>query len=93
MQYHQGQLTVPRQVAQLRAIGVCISKRQVMRLLNNGQEAFLAEAQYVLRAGLETANWITVNDTGARHKASNSVCTRSAMITSPGSAPQTTRAY
>jgi hypothetical protein len=76
MQYHQGQLTVPRLVAQLQAIGVCISKRQVMRLLNNGQEEFLAEAQDVLRAGLETANWITVDDTGARHKASNSVCTQ-----------------
>jgi hypothetical protein len=30
----------------------------------------------VLRAGLETATWITVDDTGARHKASNSVCTQ-----------------
>src|SRR3954449_4909712 len=30
-QYHQGQVTVPRLVAQLRAIGVLISKRQVVR--------------------------------------------------------------
>src|SRR3954465_12231337 len=35
-QYHQGQVTVPRLVAQLRAIGVLISKRQVVRLLNAG---------------------------------------------------------
>jgi hypothetical protein len=76
LQYHQGQLTVPRLVAQLRAIGVCISKRQVMRLLNSGQDEFVAEARDVLRAGLETANWITVDDTGARHKASNHVCTQ-----------------
>jgi hypothetical protein len=76
LQYHQGQLTVPRLVAQLQAIGVCISKRQVMRLLNSGQDEFLAEARDVLRAGLETANWITVDDTGARHKASNHVCTQ-----------------
>src|SRR3954452_1098194 len=35
-QYHQGQVTVPRLVAQLRAIGILISKRQVVRLLNAG---------------------------------------------------------
>src|SRR5689334_13486069 len=50
-QYHQGQVTVPRLVAQLRAIGILISKRQVVRLLNAGQDAFLAEAREVLRAG------------------------------------------
>jgi hypothetical protein len=38
MQYHQGQVTVPRLVAQLRGIGVAISKRQVMRLLIAGQD-------------------------------------------------------
>jgi hypothetical protein len=77
-QYHQGQVTVPRLVAQLQAIGVNISKRQVMRLLIAGQDEFLAEARDVLRAGLETANcnWITVDDTGARHKGSNGVCTQ-----------------
>ena len=75
-QYHQGQVTVPRLVAQLRAIGVSISKRQVMRLLIVGQDAFLAEARDVLRAGLQTASWITVDDTGARHKAANGFCTQ-----------------
>jgi len=75
-QYHQGQVTVPRLVAQLQAIGVNISKRQVMRLLIAGQDEFLAEARDVLRAGLETASWITVDDTGARHKGSNGVCTQ-----------------
>ena len=75
-QYHQGQVTVPRLVAQLRAIGVSISKRQVMRLLIAGQDAFLAEAREVLRAGLQTASWITVDDTGARHKTRNGFCTQ-----------------
>jgi hypothetical protein len=70
-QYHQGQVTVPRLVAQLRAIGVSISKRQVMRLLIRGQDAFQTEARDVLRAGLQTADWITVDDTAARHKAAN----------------------
>jgi len=75
-QYHQGQVTVPRLMAQLQAIGVSISKRQVMRLLIAGQDAFLAEARDVLRAGLQSANWITVDDTGARHKAGNGFCTQ-----------------
>ena len=45
-----------------------------MRLLIAGQDEFLAEAQDVLRAGLRTASWITVDDTGARHKAGNGFC-------------------
>ena len=76
MQYHQGQVTVPRLMAMLQAIGVNISKRQVVRLLIAGQDAFLAEARDVLRTGLETASWITVDDTGARHKGANGVCTQ-----------------
>ena len=75
-QYHQGQVTMPRLLAQLQAIGVSISKRQLGRLLIGGQDEFLAEARDVLRAGLETASWITVDDTGARHKGANGVCTQ-----------------
>ena len=75
-QYHQGQVTVPRLLAQLQAIGVSISKRQLVRLLIGGQDAFLAEARDVLRTGLQTASWITVDDTGARHKGRNGVCTQ-----------------
>ena len=67
---------MPRLVEQLRAIGVSISKRQVMRLLIAGQDVFLAEARDVLRAGLQSASWITVDDTGARHKAANGFCTQ-----------------
>jgi hypothetical protein len=75
-QHHQGQVTVPRLVAQLQALGVSISKRQAMRLLIASQDDFLAEASEVLRAGLRTASWITVDDTGARHKAANGFCTQ-----------------
>src|SRR3974377_2262309 len=73
-QYHQGQMTVPRLVTLLRDLGIFISKRQVVRLLIEGQDGFLAEARDVLRAGLSSAAWITVDDTGARHKASNGFC-------------------
>ena len=72
-QYHQGQVTVPRLVALLEAIGIEVSKRQVVRLLIGRQGRFLDEASEVLlRAGLETA----VDDTGARHKAANGFCTQ-----------------
>jgi Transposase IS66 family len=75
-QYHQGQATVPRLVAQLRAVGIAISKRQVMRLLIGDQRRFLDESRDVLRAGLASAAWITVDDTGARHRAANGSCTQ-----------------
>ncbi len=75
-QYHQGQVTVPRLVTLLGAIGIEVSKRQVVRLLISRQDRFLGEARDVLRAGLETAAWITVDDTGARHKATNGFCTQ-----------------
>jgi hypothetical protein len=75
-QYHQGQMTVARLVALLRSLGILISKRQVIRLLIEGQDGFLGEAREVLRAGLCSAAWITVDDTGARHKASNGFCTQ-----------------
>ena len=75
-QYHQGQVTVPRLVEQLRGFGLSISKRQVVRLLIAGQDRFLGEARAVLRAGLSSATWITADDTGARHKAANGFCTQ-----------------
>ena len=75
-QYHQGQMTVPRLVTLLRGLGIFISKRQVVRLLIEGQDGFLTEARDVLRAGLSSAAWITVDDTGARHKARNGFCTQ-----------------
>ena len=75
MQYHQGQVTVERLVVQLQAVGVSISKREVMRLLIDRQDDFLDENREVLRAGLETADWISVDDTGARHRGANAVCT------------------
>jgi len=75
-QYHQGQVTVARLVTLLEAIGIAISKRQLVRLLINGKDRFIAEARAVLRTGLETAAWVTVDDTGARHKAVNGFCTQ-----------------
>ena len=75
-QHYQGQVTTPRLTEQLNDFGIAISKRQVHRLLNERTDGFLAEDAGVLRAGLETARWITVDDTGARHKGRNGTCTR-----------------
>jgi hypothetical protein len=74
--YHQGRMTVPGLLAHLDGLGVKISKRQVVRLVGAGHEAFVDEARDVLRAGLETAAWISVDDTGARHRGANAICTQ-----------------
>jgi hypothetical protein len=76
MQYHQGQSTLPRLTALLHSVGVSISKRAVQRLLTDKQQGFLDEARDVLRAGLQTSPWVSVDDTGARHKAKNGFCTQ-----------------
>ena len=75
-QYHQGQVTAERLTGLLRDLGIDISKRQVVRLLTAGHDGFLAEDRAVLCAGLQTAGWITVDDTGARHADRNATCTR-----------------
>ena len=67
MQHVQGQVTVERLLAQLRALGVRIAKGQLVALLTARQDAFHAETDAVLEAGLATARWVTVDDTGARH--------------------------
>ncbi len=63
----QGQVTTERLTALLNGIGVETSKRQVVRLLTGSLDDLVAEDQEVLRAGLATARWITVDDTAARH--------------------------
>src|SRR5208282_4736924 len=75
-QYHQGQTTVPRLVELLRMLGMDISKRQVVRILTDAAEGFVAEARDVLRAGLKQGKWISVDDTGARHRGRNGFCTQ-----------------
>ena len=69
-------VTAARLVTLLRGFGIVISKRQVVRLLIDGKQSFLDEARAVLRAGLTNAAWITVDATGARHKAKNGFCTQ-----------------
>ncbi len=72
----QGQVTTERLTALLNGIGVEISKRQVVRLLAEPLEDFVAEDQDVLRAGLVTARWVSVDDTAARHARTDGVTTQ-----------------
>jgi hypothetical protein len=88
MQYHQGQTTLPRMTALprqttlprlaalLNAVGVSISEREIQQLLIEKPDGFLDENRDVLRAGLATSSWVSVDDTGARHKAKNGFCTQ-----------------
>src|ERR1700760_2216973 len=76
VQHHQGPVTGERLLAQLQAIGISISKREVMRLLIAKQDEFLSEDREVLQAGLARADWVSADDTGARHRGANAVCTQ-----------------
>ena len=67
MLHFQGQMACERIVALLTGLGLLISKRQVVRLMTAKLEDFRAEDEAVLRAGLMSAPFITVDDTGARH--------------------------
>ena len=67
MLHFQGQVTCERIVALLDGMGVLISKRQVVRLLTVKLETFRTEDAQVLNAGLTSAPYVTVDDTGARH--------------------------
>jgi hypothetical protein len=63
----QGQVTTERLTDLLNGIGLSISKRQVVRLLTTDLEPFAQEDLAILKAGLVSSPYITVDDTGARH--------------------------
>jgi FtsZ-binding cell division protein ZapB len=72
----QGQVTTPRLTAILNSIGVEISKRQVVRLLTTDLDPFVEEDNAVLHAGLVSAPFVIVDDTGARHIRRNAFTTQ-----------------
>ncbi|HEX6013996.1 MAG TPA: transposase [Geminicoccaceae bacterium] len=75
MQHVQGQVTTERLLAQLRALGIRIAKGQIIALLSAHKDGFHAEKDAILEAGLATARWVTVDDTGARHAGRNETTT------------------
>jgi hypothetical protein len=76
MQHVQGQVTTERLLAQLRALGVRIAKGQLLALLSARKDDFRGEKDAILEAGLASARWVTVDDTGARHAGRNETTTR-----------------
>ena len=75
--YQHHQCRVPQNLIceQLRELGMDISAGQVNRLLVENKESFHNEQSQVLQAGLETAEYIHTDDTGARHQGQNGYCT------------------
>ena len=75
-QHYQCRVTMPLLRQQLQDFGILISAGQISNLLTKGHDAFHTEKAAVKQAGLETARWISVDDTGARHLGINGVTTQ-----------------
>jgi hypothetical protein len=74
-QYHHAHVTQPLLVHQLRDYGIDISAGQLNRLLTEGLDVFHQEKAAVLTAGLQTASYVGVDDTAARHQGHTGACT------------------
>ena len=74
-QYFQCHVTQPLIFEQLREFGIDISKGQINNILIEKHEEFHIEKDEILSTGLEISSYINVDDTGARHKGENGVCT------------------
>jgi len=75
-QHHHCHVTQPLLLEQLREWEIDISVGQIDALLNNGKELFHNEKDEVLIAGLEVSDFITVDDSGARHMGKNGYVTQ-----------------
>lgn len=74
-QYHHQHVTQPLLLEQLHQLGVDISSGQLNRILTEEKDAFHQEKEELLPAGLETASYIHVDDTVARHEGKQGYCT------------------
>lgn len=75
-QHYQCRVTMPLLRQQLQDFGLLISAGQISNLLTKGYDTFHAEKAAIKQAGLATARWITVDDTGARHQGINGYTTQ-----------------
>jgi hypothetical protein len=74
-QHHQCQVTQPLLREQLREWDIDISSGAIDALLSADQEAFHTEKDGLLNTALATARYVTVDDSGARHRGQNGVVT------------------
>ena len=74
-QYHNNHVTQPLLQDELAQRGIAISAGQINRILTEDKEVFHQEKAELLPAGLASARYIQVDDTGARHQGKNGYCT------------------
>lgn len=75
-QHHQCHVTQPLLLEQLREWGVDISSGEVNNLLSRKKDSFHEEKNEVLKTGLDVSCYVTVDDSGARHKGANGYVTQ-----------------
>lgn len=74
-QYHNNHVTQPLLQDELAQRGIMISAGQINHILTEDKEVFHQEKAELLTAGLASARYIQVDDTGARHQGKNGYCT------------------
>jgi hypothetical protein len=74
-QYHHNHVTQPLLLEELAQKGFAISAGQISHILTADNQVFHEEKADVLAAGLASAAYIQVDDTGARHQGQNGFCT------------------
>jgi hypothetical protein len=74
-QYHNNHVTQPLLQDELAQLGIAISVGQINHILTEDKEIFHQEKAELLTAGLASARYIQVDDTGARHQGKNGYCT------------------
>lgn len=74
-QHHHCQTTQPLLLEQLREWGIRMSAGQLNRLLSDNKSRFHDEKDGLLEIALTQSDYITVDDSGARHKGKNGYVT------------------
>jgi hypothetical protein len=75
-QHHHCQTTQPLLLEQLREWGIAISAGQINALLLADHAGFHAEKDGLLQAGLAVSDYVSVDDSGARHRGKNGYVTQ-----------------
>jgi hypothetical protein len=74
-QHNQCNVTQGKLLEQLHDLGIDISAGELSRLLTEDHEPFHQEKAEVLQAGLQSSDYVGVDDTTARHQGKNGYCT------------------
>ena len=75
-QHHHCHVTQPLLLEQLREWGVDLSAGEINRLLSEGKNSFHQEKNGILTTGLAVSDYVTIDDSGARHKGVNGYVTQ-----------------